>query len=279
LYYGKRIKPFFIPKFIALPGVIFRDFIGRLIGKRPFERPWMIKYLDCKLDIDAAYTRQALKWETTPRYHVLRRLIFLIEKMKSDPFEWHRKNAIAMDRTPLRPHMLIYEIMLKIKVEVIDEIKREILNPSRKDEFPNYQQMDEINLNWYVDVIYQLLCASVRNYDRMLLLYYIEDLCQIRFKEGFSCKEICDSLFCIGETIVLELNGEPELKKLEQEIHDYILITIQMTVDEVEELFEEFQRQETISKKMEIEAIENRIAQMETFYRSPEINKEENRLK
>jgi hypothetical protein len=275
-YYGRKIRPFFVPKFLALPGVIARDFIGRLIGKRPFERPWMIKYLDCKLDIDAAYTRKALSWEPTPRYHVKRRLLFLIEKMKSDPFEWHRKNAIAMSRTPLRPHLLIYEIMLKVKDETVDEIKQALLDPARSSEFPNYRQMDKTNLNWYVDIVYQLLASSVRNKDNMLLLDYVKDLCQVRFKEGFSCKEICSALFCIGETIVSELNTEPELKKLDQEIHDYISITIQMTVDEVEDMFEELAKQESISKKTEIRDIESKIDQMETFYKSPDERK--NRL-
>jgi nucleoside-diphosphate-sugar epimerase len=275
LYYGRKRRAFFVPKILALPGVIARDLIGRLIGKRPFERPWMIKYLDCKLDIDASYTRKVLSWEPIPRYHVLRRLIFLIEKMKSDPFEWHRKNAIALDRSPLRPNMLIYEIMLKLKEETIDEIKQAILNPSRSSEFPNYQKMDKTNLNWYVDIIYQLLSASVRNNDRMLLLDYIRELCQIRFNEGFSSKEICGVLSCIGETIGLKLNSEPELKKLEQEIHDYISITMQMTIDEVEDIFEEFEKLENISKKIEIEEIESKIDELETFYKSPDALREE----
>jgi nucleoside-diphosphate-sugar epimerase len=271
LYYGRKRRPFFVPKFLALPGVIARDLLGRLPGKRPFERPWMIKYLDFKLDIDASYTRKALSWEPTPRYHVLRRLIFLIEKMKSDPFEWHRKNAIVLDRSPLRPNMLIYEIMLKLKDKTIDEIKQAVLDPAGSSKFPNYQQMDENNLNWYVEIVYQLLCSSVRNNDRMLLLDYIKDLCRIRFKEGFSSKEICGVLSYIGEIVSLNLNAEPELKKLEQEIHDYISITIQMTVDEVEDVFEELEKQESISNKTGMEDIESRIDHLETFYKSPGI--------
>ncbi|MGD2089500.1 MAG: NAD-dependent epimerase/dehydratase family protein [Candidatus Aminicenantes bacterium] len=281
LYYGRKRRVFFVPKFLALPGVIVRDLLGRLIGKRPFERPWMIKYLDYKLDIDASYTREVLSWEPTPRYHVLRRLIFLIEKMKSDPFEWHRKNAIAMDRSPLRPNMLIYEVMLKIKDKTIDAINQAILDPARSSEFPNYQKMDKTNLNWYVDIVYQLLSASIRNNDRMLLLDYIRDLCRIRFKDGFSSQEICGVLSCIGETVGLKLNAEPELKKLEQEIHDYTSITMQMTVDEVEDMFGELEKLETISKKIKIEEIERKIDHLETFYKSsdaPREEREEDRL-
>jgi hypothetical protein len=201
--------------------------------------------------------------------------------MKSDPFEWHRKNAIAMYRIPLRPNILIHEIMLKLRDETVNIIIQVLLDTAGSSEFPNYQQMDKNNLNWYVDIIYQLLSASVRNNDRMLLLDYIKDLCRIRFKQGFSCKEICSALFCIGETIVSKLETEPELKRLKQEIHDYISITIQMTVDEVEDIFEEFEKQENISRETKIEDIESKIDKMETFYKSPgsEIReKEEDRL-
>jgi nucleoside-diphosphate-sugar epimerase len=279
-YYGRIIKPVFMPKFLALPGVIARDIIGRLIGKRPFERPWMLKYLDYKLDIDASYTRKTLSWEPTPRHHILRRILFLIEKMKSDPMEWYRKNTTALKRISLRPNLLIYEIMSKLKDEITTGIKRTLLDPERNSEFPNYQKQDKDMLYSYVNLIYQLLSSSVRMNDRMLLLDYIREISTVRFNEGFGCKEICSALFKIGEIVRLKLNAEPELKTLGQEIHDYISITIQLTVDEVEDTFESFSKQVSIPGETEIEAIESKINHMETFYKSPgtESEKEEEDL-
>jgi nucleoside-diphosphate-sugar epimerase len=279
-YYGRIIKPIFMPKFLALPGVVARDIIGRLIGKRPFERPWMLKYLDYKLDIDASYTRKALSWEPTPRHHILRRILFLIEKMKSDPMEWYRKNTTALKRISLRPNLLIYEIMSKLKDEITTDIKRMLLDPAQNSEFPNYQKQDKDMLYSYVNLIYQLLSSSVRMNDRMLLLDYIREISTVRFNEGFSCKEICSALFKIGEIVRLKLNAEPELKTLGQEIHDYISITIQLTVDEVENTFESFSKQVSIPGETEIEAIETKINHMETFYKSPgtESEKEEEDL-
>ena len=42
-YFGHRRKPVMIPKSLARIGVWGRDVLGRLLGDRPFERPWMIR--------------------------------------------------------------------------------------------------------------------------------------------------------------------------------------------------------------------------------------------
>ena len=161
-YFGKHIEPLCIPKIIAAPVVILRDLFGRLTGKRPFLRPWMLKYIDLRLDIDSSYTRKALSWEPAPRLHILRRLLYLVEKLKNPPEEWHYKNARAMKRVPTRPNILIYSVMVKLKGELIDEIKRTLLAPDRKKDFSNYQKINRENFNWDVNVFYQLLTASVR---------------------------------------------------------------------------------------------------------------------
>lgn len=269
-FFGRKIKPIFMPKFLAYPGVIFLDFFGRLIGKRPFERPWMIKYLDWKLHTDASYTREALSWAPTPRYHILRRLLFMIEKMKSDPGEWHRKNATALKRVALRPNLKIYEVLVKTKYEIIDEIKSVLADPEKNRQFPNYLKMDKSAVDWAVGMIFQLIASSVRNNDRMLLLNYIRELSGVRFGEGFPAREICDALTGVGEIISTKLRGESELKGLEQNIHDYITLSIQMMMDEVEDTFEQFEKQAAVSREAELREIESRVSLMETFYKSPD---------
>lgn len=269
-FFGHQVKPVFMPKFLSYPGVVVLDWLGRLIGKRPFERPWMIKYLDWKLTVDAAYTRKTLDWEPTPRYHILRRLLFLIEKMKSDPGEWLRKNATAMKRVALRPNLLIYESMVNLKNEIIDTVKTAILDPEQRQTFPNYSKMDEGSIDWNAGILYQLLMSSVRNNDRMLLLDYIRELSGLRFEEGYSSKEVCAALSGMGEIIVERLNRVPELKGLDQTIHDRITLTIRMTMDEVEDAFEHYEKRASATRKAELRALENRIDQMETFYKSPD---------
>ncbi|MCP4219660.1 MAG: NAD-dependent epimerase/dehydratase family protein [bacterium] len=269
-YFGRKIKPMGIPKWLALPGVIVRDWLGRLIGKRPFERPWMIKYLDCKLDIDASYTRKALNWSPTPRFHILRRLLFLVEKMKSNPGEWHGKNAVALKRVASRPNLLIYEVMLNLKNDALVEIKQTILSETKISDFPNYGRMEEESFDWYLGIVYQLLMSSVRNNDRMLLLEYIRNLANIRFSEGFTRQEISGLLSEVGRVVSRKLMESAELRDLRQTVHDYIVMTLQLTIDEVEDAYEHFEEQAAISKERAVRAIEDRIDQMEAFYKSPD---------
>ena len=44
-FYGRPKKAIRMPKIIALPGIIMRTALGDLIGEKPFERPWMMKYI------------------------------------------------------------------------------------------------------------------------------------------------------------------------------------------------------------------------------------------
>jgi nucleoside-diphosphate-sugar epimerase len=265
-YFREKIKPFFLPKVILAPLVIARDIMGRLIGKRPLERPWMLKYVDLKLDIDSSHTRKTLSWEPNPRFHILRRLLYLVEKMKIHPEEWQYKNARALKRIPQRPNLLIYEIMVKLKNEMIDEIKQTLLNPRRRNDFSNYQRINRDNFNWDVGVFYQLLTASVRNKDRMLLMNYAADfLSPIRFSEGFKSREVCMAILDAGKIVISRLLKEPELKGMEELIHDYIFLTIQLTVDEVENAFEKLDRKMFAAKVPQRSDIEDQLKELATF--------------
>jgi len=269
LYFGTRINPIHFPKFLALPGVYARDLLGRLIGHRPFERPWMIKYVDLKLNVDASYTRDELKWEPTPRYHILRRLLYMIEKMKLDPTEWNRKNRFALKRVVLRPNLMIYEAMVRLKEDIVEDIKRVLLSPERAVDFANYQALKPEDLEWNINIIYQLISASVRNRDRMLLLNYELDLAQIRFKEGFTLREVCISLLEVGKVIIKKLMGEPDLQKIKQLIHDCITLTIQLTVDEIEAAHEKWYTQGNYDHVPAQRDIEAKLKELETFYLQP----------
>lgn len=266
LFFGHPVKPFFFPKWLALPGVYLQDFFGRLIGRRPFVRPWMIKYVDLKLDVDASSTRKILNWEPMPRFHILRRMLYMIEKMKSDPNEWHHKNRSALKRVAVRPNLLIYEEMVKLKEEIVAEIKSTLLDPARDGDFGNYQRMDKSGLEREIGIIYQLISASVRSQDRMLLLDYERDLARIRFEEGFSAREVCLALLEIGKVIISRLLQEEELKGMKQLIHDFVTLTIQLTVDEIEDAHEKFASQETNNHVRAQKEIEDKIKELETFY-------------
>ncbi len=265
-FYGKNISPIFMPKFIALPGVILMDIAGRIFGKRPFERPWMLKYLDKKLNINSSYTREALNWAPTKRLKIERRLLYLIEKMKSNPAIWHRKNKIALKRDTLRPNILIYNSMIKLKETVIEDIKNMLLDEKGDNEFSRFRKMDRNNLNMDIEFLFQLLAASVRTKERILLLDYARELTQIRFKEGFQLKEISIAIIEMGKIILSALMSDDELKIKKQMIYDYISISLQMTIDEIEDTYEKLTLQKDLTTPPDREEIEQRIEELEAYY-------------
>lgn len=238
-YYGHSVKPFHMPKAIALPGVIARDLLGKAgVINPPFEKPWMIKYLDLKLDIDTSYTRKALDWDITPRYHINRRLLFLLVNMKSHSNEWHMKNEAALKHASSRPNLIIYEEMMHVRKKLLKDIANHICSLERKDTFPNYQLMNVSELQNYLSTLYHLLLASVRSGDRSLMIKYIDDIAIQRFSKGFEPAEICEVLNVFKESILSELLFKKEMLNLKQEIYDYLGLTIQVAQDEIEDVYE-----------------------------------------
>lgn len=265
-YFGNATKPRLLPKLIAVPSVIIRDILLRLIGRRPFERPWMLKYVDRKLEVDSSYTRKVLSWKPTPRFHILRRMLYLVEKMKNQPDEWHFMNARAMKRVTGRSNLLIYEVMVKLKDEMIDEIKQLLLDPLRREEFSHYQRLNRDDLHWDIGVFYQLLTASVRNRDRLIPVNYARDLlCPIRFSEGFNSAEVCTAQLDTGKIIISRLLNEPELRGMESLIHNYILLTLQLMVDEIENCFEKLNLRASLPPVPSRGEIEDKLMELATY--------------
>ncbi len=95
---------------------------------------------------------------------------------------------------------------------------------------------------WYIEVVYNLLIASVRNGDRYSLVNYARSLANIRSQEGFEAVEVCQALNATGDYISSTLLALPETKGMELLIHDWITLAIQLAVDEVEDSFERIAR-------------------------------------
>jgi len=265
-FYGTKVHPIMIPKFIAYPGVILRDFLGRITGARPFERPWMIKYLDKKLNVDSSYTRRILNWSTTKRLSIQRRLLYLIERMKSDPTEWHSKNKIALRRDPLRPNLLIYNSISRLKDKIVDDVNKMLFAPVTEKKLSSYRKMRRENIERDIEFFIQLLAVSVRTRDRMVLLEYARTLAFIRNKEGFTLEEVSIVVTEMGKIILKEIGDDKELKVKKQDIYDLISITLQMTLDEIADSFEKISLKKNVEADYDRDEIEERIKELETFY-------------
>ncbi|MBN1198478.1 MAG: NAD-dependent epimerase/dehydratase family protein [Bacteroidales bacterium] len=244
-YFGKVIKPIHIPRLIAYPGIILRDFLGHLhVTPPPFEKLWMLNYVDLKLDTDASYTRKTLEWEPSARYHIRRRLLFLLAKMKSNPYEWKARNEEALKHISIRTNLLIYEYMMSGKEKVLQKLAAEISSPVRSDSLQGYQQIPVYELALLLSMLYNVLASSVLNMDRGLVINHMDDVASARFEEGFSAEEIILLLNMMKEAIALHLQESSGVRITRQEIHDHIGITIQMAQDELEERFETLSRKQ-----------------------------------
>lgn len=236
--YRHAIRPILMPKPLAWIGVLGRDLLGRMMGHRPFERLWMLEYLDRALTIDGSRTREILQWAPSPRHHILRRLLFLMEKMKSSPHEWVLRNERAMKRPLVRPYLVIHDAMVEAREAIVDAIVAFLQSPVRNERFPNYAVMSSTDLRWHIGVVYDLLSAAVRTGDRELLLTYIHDLAGRRFAGGFPPAELCDALRVINDIAVEELLFKPEVADFQNEVRDSITLSVALAIDGVQDAYE-----------------------------------------
>jgi len=237
-WYGREREPLCLPKPLAAMGVALTTALGRLTGRMPFERLWMMKYVDKKMIVDASATHAALGWEPRPRLHVLRRMLLLVEKMKHYHDEWMVRNEMQLTRISHRPNILIYEIMMSNRQELMDRVIAYVMAPERHARFYRYRHMNPGVLKWYLTLFYKLVAVSVRNANRMLMRQYAEAIAAERFAEGFAMEEVCDVITTIGDMVRDSLLEREEFKRTRQEVYDSITFTVQLAVDEIQDTYE-----------------------------------------
>ncbi len=236
--YFHPVEPVYIPKWFAAMGIIFRNLVGKITGNQPFERLWMMKYVDKQLIVDSIETEKLVHWKPTKRLGITRRLLFLIAKMKSNPFEWHYKNKKRLTAAPTESQYLkIYEAMIQLKEEMLQEIIEQLTAKENAALFPNYQKMSEEYRCHCVEYIFKMLETDIRTGERSYIMDYGEHLAEHRFFENFPVEEVVKALQITTRTIVKNLVALPALKEMKQRIIDEIAITLQMVIDEVEDTY------------------------------------------
>ena len=274
-HFGSSSRPVFMPKGLASAGIVMRDVLGRVTGTRPFERPWMIQYIDRKLLVDASHTRSVLEWEPSSRHLIRRRLLFMIEKMKSNRGEWQMKNEAAMKRRQDHPNLRIASTLLNEREKLVARIVDAIRSSAGPAHLPHYGQMEMSELEWYIGIVYRILMAAVRTGDRTLVLQYASDLAGRRYEEGFSVDEMRSVLALMNRLVIEDLLSHEELRSLAQEVHDSVTMTIDLTIDEIEDCYERLAMQPrpeptsvaTVEKTTRMaEDLEEAIRQLDVFY-------------
>ena len=80
LLFGKEIKTFSIPKWIAKIGSFIENHIP--FGPKPFIKPWMIDFADDNYVLDISLAKKQLGWE--PKRSLKETLPIMIESLKKD---------------------------------------------------------------------------------------------------------------------------------------------------------------------------------------------------
>ena len=238
-YSGQFVRSYHLPVWLASIGILGLQASSLLLRfRQPFERLWMLKYIDTWLDVDATGSRRLIDWSPTARYLLERRMLFLIENMKSNPNLWEQRNlAMAHKVVEKRPGLKIYEVMLAVKEAAVDEHVAYLMAPENRDIYPHYQQIDVDSLKIRATFIYEMLEVAILNGDRQHLLCYSGYIARQRYKEGIGFEELSSALTHNAETIVRALHETPSLKHLNQVIHDDISLTMQLVLDEIEDVY------------------------------------------
>jgi hypothetical protein len=196
----------------------------------------MVRYIDLALTIDARRSRQRLGWQPRPRLLALRRIPFMVENLKSDPVEWHRRNQAAMKQVRLRENLQIYRLLEKH----YDRIGRELIRSLKGEgQFPTYRKVKGDILEWRYAVVIRHLMNAIRTGDKGVFTTYCRDLALRRHKEGFSAGEVCAAIERLNSICLRRLGNDPESEGLKSALDDHISMTVQFGCDQIHETFEE----------------------------------------
>ncbi len=238
-FLGQRRRPIFMPKTLARIGVWGRDLLGRFLGNQPFERPWMIEYLETDLAVNASHSYERLHWKPRRRLLLQRRLPFMVEHRRMDPREWHRANQAALKEVHLRPNLRINHLLEKYLDTICTAFLDQMLSPGSASRFPSYQGVPRDVLEWRFMILLRHLQSSIRTRDRGLFTTYCGDLAEKRLMQGFGVREVIGALLTLNGICVDTLREDPEAEDLSSAMHDCLSMTVQFGCDQILEIYEE----------------------------------------
>jgi nucleoside-diphosphate-sugar epimerase len=242
LYSGKKLGlPIRMPAPLARIGVWARDFAGRIVGRRPFERPWMVEFIDESLEVDASLTMKLLDWTPRARLFMDRRMAFMLDHRKTDPMEWTKRNHAAFKKVRLRPHLRIHRLLEKhqdtIQSQVVDRFVRgEGGDPPHG---PSTAQTSRQVLEWRAKVAMRHILNSVRAQERGLFLGYCRDFAEKRFRDGVPVERVLTVFRLLSAECTETVTGDPEAAGLEGPLFALVTMTIEFGCDQILEVYED----------------------------------------
>jgi len=238
-YFGTPSSTIILPKPLCRAGMYARDHVMRMLGHRPFERPWMSHYIDRQLRVDASRTQTLIGWAPRGRLTVLRRLPFMIENFKTDPVEWYRRNHAAMRIIRPSAHLKVHQLLENHEIRICDTVSTYMASREGRRVFSNYRRFGSEEREWNHRVALRHVMDSVRTRDKSIYGSFCRDLAELRYAQGFQVTEVCEALRTLRDVCMRVLSRDPEAGSLDHEIETYITMTMLFGCDQVENTFEE----------------------------------------
>ena len=215
-----------------------RDRLLGALGERPFERAWMASYFDRRLDVDASRTRQRLGWVPRERLSIRRRLPFMIENLKCEPLEWHRRNHMAMRAVMTSANLKIHQLLEKHEAAICDTMAELMTNQEGRVLFPTYQGLTHEEREWNYRVAVRHLLDSVRTRDKSIYGNFCRDLGELRFAQGFDPAEVREALRTFRDVCLGFLHGDENAAGLTTDIENHVFMTMLYGCDQIEDAFD-----------------------------------------
>lgn len=248
-YFGKEVKPLFMPKVICALGIYVINFFKRMFNREIFEQPWMIKYIDKKLNVRLSLTPALINWRPSTRLKIERRFPFLIERRKSESLTWQMKNESILRKTVERIDFMIYSTLADEEDNIVEKILSSVYKSSELISYSHLQNLEQSELKWFIKLIYRLLLSSINSNNKLLIQNYFEVSGISRFKAGYVIDEMIFLLRSIEKEITKYLKSQKHLEKYEQEFYFFITLPIEFGIDEAEQQYQSFQFKPEEEKK------------------------------
>jgi len=239
-FYGKSRQSIRMPKTVCGVGLYGMNALGKLINTPPFERPWMYHYIDKKLNVENKKSCQLIGWTPNERLLIERRIPYMVERLKSEPFAWQMRNMAALRRVALRPDFNIYTALSDAGDTIMDKLIELLSTDMEISNYPHLRVVDRTDLSWFLKLVYRLILTSIHTANKLLLQNYFEISGYNRFQLGYSYEEVVYLLKQLNRVILNYLDSVGDLKSFRGEFYNYVSLPIEFAIDEIEQQYQLF---------------------------------------
>jgi nucleoside-diphosphate-sugar epimerase len=86
------LNPIYVAPGLARYALFVKNLAKAMLGRKRYERRWMMDYVDTPLVVDTTYTTEKLQWTPGPELGILNRIPVLMQRFKADRKKWERRN-------------------------------------------------------------------------------------------------------------------------------------------------------------------------------------------